>query len=121
MSRHRIETSERAVKLTAEGDNNDWRADGTDLQHVVVNAVDSKGRRDYSASTSLTFNVSGPAEIVGVVNGDINSEELTVGNTRRLFNGAAMVILRSKPEAGDVKLKVTSDVYKTLTLKLETK
>ena len=120
VSRHRIETAEKAVRLTAQGDNFDWNADGIDLQHIVINAVDSKGRRDFGAAEQLTFNVSGPAEIVGVINGDMNSEELTVGNTRRLYNGAAVVILRSFPEAGEVSLDVTSENYKPLKLKFET-
>ena len=121
VSRHKIETSGNAVKLSAQGDNSEWKADGMDLQHVVVNAVDSKGRRDYGARQPLTFSVDGPAEIVGVINGDINSEELTVGNSRRLFNGAAVVILRSTQDSGPVTLNVTSDKLKPATLKFETK
>ena len=121
VSRHRLETSGNAVKLTAKEDNHDWKADGNDLQHIVINAVDSKGRRDFGASDQLMFDVSGPAEIVGIINGDLNSEELTVGNTRRLYNGATTVILRSQPQAGTVTLNVNSPQFKPLKLKLETK
>ena len=121
LSRHKIETSDKAVKLNAQVDNDDWKADGMDLQHIVINAVDSKGRRDFGATQPLKFNINGPAEIVGVINGDLNSEELTVGNTRRLFNGAAVVILRSQPEAGEVSLDITSDTFKPLRLKFDTK
>lgn len=121
VSRHRIETSGNAVKLSAQGDNPEWKADGMDLQHVVVNALDSKGRRDYGARQPLKFKVDGPAEIVGVINGDINSEELTVGDTRRLFNGAAVVILRSTQEEGPVTLNVKSDQLKPVKLNLSTK
>lgn len=109
VSRHRIETAGNAVKLQVEPDNSAWKADGMDLQHVRVTAVDSKNRRDYGARESLKFEVEGPAEIVGVINGDLTSEELTVGDTRRLFNGSAVVILRSTREPGEVKLKVTPD------------
>ncbi|MBO4995995.1 MAG: DUF4982 domain-containing protein [Muribaculaceae bacterium] len=106
---HTLETSGRASKLTLNPDNDNWRADGTDLQHVVVTACDKKGRRDYGASHKITFAVEGPAEIVGVINGDIASDELSVGNSRRLHNGAAVVILRSKHTPGQVTLKATSD------------
>lgn len=118
--RHKIETSGDAVKLAVTPDNSDWKADGMDLQHVTVTALDSKGRRDYGARQSLNFKVDGPAEIVGVINGDLNSEELTVGDSRRLFNGAAVVILRSKPEAGFVTLTVNSNDFKPTSLKLQT-
>lgn len=112
VARHRIETVGDAKKITVAADNNEWKADGMDLQHVRVEAVDSKGRRVQGANNKLTFNVEGPAEIVGVINGDITSEELTVGNTRRLFNGTATVILRSTKQPGEVKLNIVADGLK---------
>ena len=112
VARHRLETVGDAKKITAAADNNEWKADGMDLQHVRVEAVDSKGRRVQGANNKLTFNVEGPAEIVGVINGDITSEELTVGNTRRLFNGTATVILRSTKQPGEVKLNIVADGLK---------
>ena len=121
VSRHKIETSGNAVKLNAEGDNSAWKADGMDLQHIVVTALDSKGRRDFGARQPLKFSVDGPAEIVGVINGDLNSEELTVGDTRRLYNGAAVVILRSTQQPGEVTLNVTTDQLKPAKIKFQTK
>lgn len=120
VARHKIETTTDAVALRAEADNTAWRADGTDLQHVRVVAVDKKGRRVQGAHGQLTFAVEGPAEIVGVINGDITSEELTVGNTRRLYNGTATVILRSNREPGKINLTVTADGLKTAKLPLKT-
>ncbi|MDE5954754.1 MAG: DUF4982 domain-containing protein, partial [Duncaniella sp.] len=107
VARHRLDTTGKASKLKAEGDNPAWKADGTDLIHVRVSACDSKGRQVPDDNTPLSFHVDGPAEIVGVINGDITSDELSTGNSRRLFNGTATVILRSKREAGNVKLTVT--------------
>lgn len=120
VARHKIETTTDAVSLKSEADNAAWRADGQDLQHIRVSAVDKKGRRVQGEHGLLTFSVDGPAEIVGVINGDITSEELTVGNTRRLYNGTATVILRSKREAGKVTLTVTADGLKTSKLAMKT-
>ena len=120
VARHKIETTSDAVKLVATPDNQQWKADGQDLQHIRVCAVDKKGRRVQDAQNELTFAVDGPAEIVGVINGDMASEELTVGNRRRLYNGTATVILRSTQEAGDVTLLVTTNDLKKVKLKLET-
>lgn len=109
---HRSETAGQAVGIKAEPDNANWRADGQDLQHIHLAAIDKKGRQDPSAQQSLTFSVEGPAEIVGVINGDMASEELTTGNTRRLYQGAASVILRSTQQAGAVTLHITSALGK---------
>ena len=117
---HKIMTAGKIQRLNLEADNNNWLADGKDLQHIRVTAVDKKGNKVWSANQQLTFEVVGDAKIVGVDNGDITSEELTVGNTRRLFNGSALVILRAGKSAGKVLLKVSSPDLKTQIIKLTT-
>lgn len=120
VARHKIETATDAVRLKVAADNVGWKADGMDLQHVRIEAVDKKGRRVQGARDKLTFSVEGPAEIVGVINGDITSDELTVGNTRRLYNGTATVILRAKRNPGKVTLSVKADGFKTVNQILNT-
>ena len=118
---HRIETSGSAVVLEIEADNADWRADGVDLQHIRVEAVDVRGRRDVGARQLLTFSVEGPAEIVGVINGDNRSDELMSGNTRSLYNGTATVILRSLTEQGNVTLRVSAPGFEDKILSLKSR
>lgn len=120
VARHKIETTTKPVALEADSDNADWKADGSDLQHIRVQAVDRKGRRVQGAEAELTFTVEGPAEIVGVINGDITSPELTVGNTRSLYQGTATVILRSTRNAGKVILTATAPDLKKVKMTMET-
>ena len=120
VARHRIETTSEAVRLKLEPDIQTWKADGTDLMHVRVTAVDKKGRRVWNARQQLTFDVVGDAQIVGVDNGNIVSDELHKTNQRSLFNGTALVILRAGKTAEKVSLNVSSDAFKTASLKLET-
>ena len=131
VARHKIETTGEAALLKAEADRpatatkkpaaNAWRADGEDLLHVRVVAVDKKGRQVKTERGEVTFKVEGEAEIVGVVNGDINSGELTVGTKRSLYNGTCTVILRATRKAGRVTLTATAPNLKPVTLKLQTK
>ena len=114
VARHQIETTGKAVKLKATLEDNTWQADGTDLMHIRIEAVDNKGRRVPMAQNELKFEVEGDAKIVAVSNGDINSEELNVTNHRRLWNGSALVILRAGTTPGKVTLNVTSDAFKPL-------
>ena len=120
VARHKIETAGDAVKLTAESDNPEWKADGQDLQHIKVCAVDKKGRRVQGTQGEVTFEVEGPAEILGVINGDMASDELTVGNKRKLYRGTATVILRSKREPGKVKLTATTPGLKQAKVEFKT-
>lgn len=121
VARHSLATHGVAKELTATPDNSDWKADGMDLQHVQIKALDGKGLVDKGAGQLLTFEVDGPAEIVGVINGDLISDELMTGNSRSLYNGTATVILRSKKEAGPVSLSIKTDGLPATKLKLATK
>ena len=121
VANHKIETTGKAVKLVATPEDNYWKADGTDLMHIRIQAVDSKGRRVPMAQDELRFEVEGDAKIVAVTNGDINSEELNVTNHRRLWNGSAMVILRAGNTATKISLRTSSNAFKPITTKLETK
>lgn len=121
VARHQIETTGEAVALKMVPDAETWHADGQDLMHVRVYAVDKKGRRvmnlkDKNTFCKLTFTVKGDADIVAVDNGNINSDELHVGKKqlnktaeRALYQGSALVILRAGTQPSKVELTVACE------------
>ena len=121
VARHQLETTGKAIKLIAEPDNSNWKADGQDLQHIRITAVDAKGRRVLLAADELRFSVDGDAHIVAVSNGDITSDELNVTDHRRLWQGSALVILRAGQWPSRITLHTTSQNFKPVITKLETK
>lgn len=121
VARHQLETTGKAIKLIAEPDNSNWKADGQDLQHIRITAVDAKGRRVLLAADELRFSVDGDAHIVAVSNGDITSDELNVTDHRRLWQGSALVILRAGQSPSRIMLHTTSQNFKPVITKLETK
>ena len=82
--------------------------------------VDKKNREVPTAQGEVTFSIDGPADIVSVVNGDINSNEMMVGNCRSLYNGSCSVILRSRRQSGVVVLTASMQGMKPVQLKLKT-
>ena len=121
VARHQIETTGKAVSLRVTPEDSEWRADGTDLMHLRIEAVDNKGRRVPMAQDELKFEIEGDASIVAVSNGDINSDELNVTDHRRLWNGSALVILRAGKTASKVTLKTSADGFKTVKTLLTTR
>ena len=121
VTRHALETTGKPVRIVAEPDNSHWKADGIDLQHVRLTAVDRKGRRVRTYNDELTFEVEGDAKIVAVTNGDITSDEVNTGKHGRLWQGSAMVILRAGTAPSQITLKTSPATFKTMTTKLETK
>ena len=133
VARHQIETTGEAVALKLVPDMETWHADGKDLMHVRIYAVDKKGRRvvnvkDAKAFDKLIFTVKGDANIVAVDNGNITSDELHIGKTqleksiqRNLFQGSALVILRAGDKPGKIELSVAGEKMKAKKLVLNTK
>ena len=121
VARHALETTGKPVKIIAEPDNANWQADGMDLQHVRLTAVDSKGRRCLSYNDELSFAIEGDASIVAVTNGDITTDEIATQQHVRLWQGQAMVILRSGRQPAKITLKTTPKTFKDVITKLETK
>lgn len=133
VARHQIETTGEAVALKLVPDAENWHADGKDLMHVRIYAVDKKGRKvlnvkDAKAFDKLTFQVKGDANIVAVDNGNITSDELHIGKTqlektiqRNLFQGSALVILRAGDKPGKIELSVAGEKMKAKKLVLNTK
>ena len=120
VARHKIETTGKAVALKIEADNANWKADGIDLQHLRICAVDSKGRRVQTAVGDVKVDVnSKSAVLVAMDNGNQMSDEMHVTNHRNLFNGSVMAILRAGLDASDVTVTATVDGMKPAKLKLK--
>lgn len=121
IARHALETTGKPAKIIAEPDNNTWKADGMDLQHVKLTVVDGKGRRVYNYNDELQFSVTGDASIVAVTNGDIATDEIATQQHIRLWQGQAVVILRSGCQPSKVTLTTKPKTFKDIVTKLETK
>lgn len=104
VARHKVETTGKPVRLVIEADNDAWKADGTDLQHIRVFAVDGRGRRVKTAVGEVTCAVTGgDAELVAMGSGNHYSNEPNITDRRNLFNGSVLAILR----AGETPSTVT--------------
>lgn len=147
VARHREETAGEAVGLRLRPDllvyskpsslNPYWRADGMDLQHVTVEAVDKKGRVVPSANVDVHFTVTSTpvalprstlsalddsaVRIVAVSSGDHYSDELTCTDHRRLYEGHALAILRAGRQPANVVLTATAEGLKPGKLMMQTR
>lgn len=122
VARHRIETTGKPVALKIESDNSTWKADGIDLQHLRIYAVDSKGRRVYTATGDVKVTIDGTAATLSAMSsGNQASDELNVVDHRLLYNGSVLAILRSDINAGTITVTATCDGLKSAKAKFTTK
>ena len=84
------------------------RADGQDLSFVTVEVTDRGGRLRPDADAAVRFTLSGPGVIAGIGSGDMTTPESYQANPHRVFQGRALVVIRSTPEAGRLKLSASA-------------
>ena len=103
-----LQTSGDAAKIKLTSDRKEILANGQDLSFITVEITDKNAIFQPNATNRLHFKVEGVGTIVGVGNADIKDCDPYVGNTRKAWKGRALIVIKSKRNAGDIKLTVTS-------------
>ncbi|MBN2389989.1 MAG: DUF4982 domain-containing protein [Anaerolineae bacterium] len=83
-------------------------ADGRDVAHLTVHIRDAQGNFVPNAGNRVTFDVQGPARIIGVDNGNPVCHEPFQSTRRRAFNGLCLAILQSTITPGTVTVTATA-------------
>ena len=89
------------------------------VAQIEVRILDARGNLVPTASNAVTFEVRGPAGIIGVDNGDPASHDYYQANTRAAFNGLALVTLQAGKTAGHVTLTTKAKGLKSASVGLE--
>ena len=109
-----VKTAGEPAQIRLTPDRKSITADGDDLSFVLVEALDSKNNLCPLADLLLQVNLKGPASVAAVDNGNPLSLASFQGPDVRLFNGKAMITLRSKSgEKGTAVLNVSGKGLKT--------
>ena len=117
-----VATTGDAARISLQADRKLIEADGADLSFVTVLVNDKKGRMVPRSHNVMSYTIEGPGEIIAVGNGDPTNHESFQATTRKMFNGMALVVIRSiKGESGKVILHAQSDGLKSTQIELETK
>jgi beta-galactosidase len=103
-----LTTAGTAAKLRVTADRTVLRADGEDLSFITVEAVDADGRPDLHAGNEVQFEISGPGVISAVGNGDAQDPDSYRSDRRKLYQGRALVVIRTSRKAGSIKLTAKS-------------
>lgn len=97
-------------------------ADGEDLGFVLVEAVDKDGNLCPLAMNEVTFELTGPATIAGVGNGDHHFPAEFVTDRVALFYGKAMLIVRTNDrQPGAIQITAKSEGLQKSVKQLETR
>lgn len=108
-----------SIRLTP--DRTKLLADGEDLSFILVEAMDAQGNPAPLADNMIEFEVAGAGELAAADNGDQLSLESFQSNHHALFNGKAMLIVRTKDsQVGPIRVTARSAGLKPATVSLQT-
>jgi beta-galactosidase len=103
-----LKTAGAAARIELLPDVTQLRADGKDVCHVEFRVMDENGVRVPNADAEVKFDLTGPAGIIGIGNGDVNSTEDCKTNTHRAFQGRGLAILQTTAASGGITLKASA-------------
>lgn len=106
-----------ALRLSA--DRTRLRAGGQDLAFVTVEALDARGQWQPQATPRVTFSVTGAGTLAAVGSGDLTSFDSYQGPERELYQGRALVVVRTSAAAGPITLTATAPGLPAAVLTLE--
>jgi len=96
------------------------KADGRDLSFVTVSLADAGGVQVPNANNRVHFELAGPGSIVAVGNGDATCLDSFQSSNVRLFNGLALVVVKTKEGAGgDLVLRARSESMASAEIRLQ--
>ena len=113
---HELVTTGEAYSIHLEADRDKIKSNGLDLSYITIKIVDKNGLTVPDADHNVQFKIKGAGSIAGVGSADITSNESFVSNQRKVFQGKALLIIRSSREAGKIQIEATANGLKSAKL-----
>ena len=93
-------------------------ASGQDVAQIEYDVVDEAGVRIPDAESEISFELSGPARILGIGNGDVTNSEPVTAPNHRAFHGRGLIIIQSTEDKGAISLKASAGGLEPATITL---
>jgi len=116
-----LTTAGNPVRLRLTADRTTLQAGGQDLSFVTVEAIDAEGRFQPNADQEVQFTITGPGAIAAVGNADGKDESPYQGDRRKLFQGRALVVVRTQGQSGAIQLTAKTAGLAENVLRLDVK
>jgi len=98
-----------AIKLTA--DRTEIKP-CNDLSYIKAEIIDEDGNPVKYADNGITFEVTGVGILQAVGSGNPKSDEYYSGNTRKVYEGRVMAVVRSTGGTGEIEIRAASEAVK---------
>ena len=108
-----------ASKIELTVDKTAIKANRTDVVQIEVSIVDDNGIILPDADNFVEFEVSGPAKLLGVENGDILDLAPHKVLNRKVFKGKCLLLIQTTDEVGIIEVTAKSKELKRSSIKIK--
>lgn len=110
-----------ASEIILKVDKTEIYADGRDLSFITISMADQHGNPVENANNRVHVEVEGAGRLLGLDNGDSTDYDQYKGTSRRLFSGKLLAIIGAKLTDGEIKVTVSSEGLKPVSVTLQSK
>ncbi|MFT3739937.1 MAG: glycoside hydrolase family 2 TIM barrel-domain containing protein [Breznakibacter sp.] len=104
-----LTTAGDAAKIRLIADRTEILADGQDLSFITIEIMDGDGHIQPTADNVVHVEVTGAGTVIGIDNADLKDPSPYFGTERKVWNGRALVVVKSTHKPGKIGLVVKSD------------
>lgn len=104
-----LKTADRDVGLSVRSNTRSLKADGSDLAFITVNLVDKNGNENLQEKRKVTVSVEGAGTLQGYGSANPCCEGSYQDSEWETYDGYVMAIVRSRKEAGTIRVRFTAE------------
>lgn len=118
---HKLATPGKPFAIKAVVDRKSLDASKKEILHVALEVVDEKGNLMYGAENEISVKVKGPAILLGLESGSLDSHEDYKAPVRKVFKGKLLAYVQSSKKPGDIIITFASKGLKSQTVNVASK
>lgn len=103
-----IKTAGKPSGIRLSADRTRIRANGQDLSFIGVEVVDESGVVCPQSDVPVKYSLDGPGTIAAIGSGDLSARDSYAANPRSVFQGRALLVVRSSESSGAIVVKASS-------------
>ncbi len=109
IGRSNLKSASDETVLTVRPETSSLKANGEDLAYIQVMVTDLEGIVKAAEEKAVRVTVEGAGTLLGVGSGNPRTTEQYTGNAFTTYYGRMIAVLRSKNEAGEIKVKFSAE------------
>jgi len=113
MARYKLITSGNTAKANVSADRTTIKADGQDVSFISIQLEDKDGHPVETDDKTVTVEISGNGQFLGIDNGDLRRENTFAGNKLNTYMGRALITVQSTRNQGTMHVKINIDGQNT--------